>query len=316
MSAQLNESILECENLLSSSVWRPVSLQVQGTEALIPLAWRLTAPAAGPHTVILGGIHGNELCGVHALRDLLQQFSTGTYTLQSGSLTLAIGSAEAIRAGRRYIEANLNRQFRFDVAPRGSQYERRRAEELKCLLKDNVDFLLDLHATSAPSKPYAMIETPSLLATRVFGFERIVSGWAELGDSSLAGDTQSFVEALGGCAITMENGQMSDPSSTASAIETCRRVLAQRNVQGIEPAIVHKSQIFHMTFVQPLEQPDFTYVKKFENLEALDRGMLIGRDSVKEHFAPTDYDPFMILPANPANLQLGENLFHYGRKLL
>lgn len=326
MEPKAPNELLHFEPLVSHEVWRDIALDrvgiappiihTQDSRAQpIPLAWRVTSPTPGPHTVVLGGIHGNELCGVHALRFLLQGFSAGSLQLSEGQLTLAIGNVEAILSGQRYVGANMNRQFRDDAEPQGTDYERQRVIELKTLLRDGVDFLLDLHATSAPSQPYAMIERASLPHCVHFGFERVVSGWAELSDVSLLGDTQSYVEAHGGLAITMENGQLSDPGSTESAIQTCHNVLARRGVRGLSPYYSPETQIFHMTEVHRLLQSDFTYRRAFQNLEPLMRGELIGNDSVSEYRAPTDYDAVMILPGNPKNLRVGENLFHFGRIL-
>jgi succinylglutamate desuccinylase len=316
MALTLQTDLLQCTSLVHTSIWSPVSASVQGVRREIPFAWQLAAPTPGPKTVVLGGIHGNEVCGVHAVRFLLEGFSQGTLTLESGSLVLALGNAEAIAANLRYVGANLNRQFHLDKEPCGTEYELSRAYELRALLQDNVDLLLDLHATSAPSVPYAMIERGSLERTRQFGFPVVVSGWGELGDVSVSGDTQSFVELLGGCAITMENGQLSDPASTDSALETCSRVLSKRGGKGLHPAPTLSSQQFHMTFVQPLKRSGFSYSRQFSNLEPLKPGELIGTDSEESYFAPSDYGSVMILPGNPANLQVGENLFHFGKRVL
>jgi predicted deacylase len=327
MEPQAPDELLHLEPLINHEVWRAIELTSEGIARVtgggahgapghsIPLAWRVTSSVLGPHTVVLGGIHGNELCGVHAVRFLLERFSAGTLQLSEGQLTVAVGNVEAILRGQRYVGANMNRQFRDDAKPQGTAYEQQRVSELKALLRDDVAFLLDLHATSAPSEPYAMIEQASLPHCAQFGFERVVSGWAELSDSSLLGDTQTYVETHGGVAITMENGQLSDPASSASAIQTCHNVLARRGITGLAPSYSAETQVFHMTEVHPLLRPDFAYRRAFKNLEPLTRGELIGEDSVSEYRAPTEYDAVMILPGNPKNLQVGENLFHFGRIL-
>ena len=111
----------------------------------------------------------------------------------------------------------------------------------------------------------------------------------------------------------MENGQLDDPLSTASAIETVERVLSRRGVVGLQVPQAKSSKVFHMTFVQRLERADFAYSRPFANLEMLKRGERIGADGAREFYAPRDYDAVMILPGKPDRIQPGENLYHFGR---
>jgi succinylglutamate desuccinylase len=308
--------LLEFASLINPSLFTPCLASVEGVLQSIPLSWELCSPLPGPRTVLFGGIHGNEWCGVHALRFLLQEFSEERLRLSSGSLVLAVGNAEALQRKVRYVGENMNRQFHKETAPKGTPYERRRVEELKAILRSNISLLLDLHATSAPSVPYAMIERPFLERARDFQFETVVTGWGELGDTSVTGDTQSFAETLGAWGITMENGQLSSPSSTDSAITTSLQVLARVGVEGCPTQAEHASVVYEMTEVYQLKRSSFRYQRPFSNLENLSRGELVGADEEEQYFAPKDYDAVMILPGNPAMLKPGDNLFHFGRRLI
>jgi succinylglutamate desuccinylase len=246
----------------------------------------------------------------------MREFSERRLQLSKGSLVLAIGNAEALQRKVRYVGENMNRQFHLSQAPKGTDYEKRRVEELKAILHSKITLLLDLHATSAPSIPYAMIERPFLERSQDLQFETIVTGWGELGDASVAGDTQTFAESLGAWGITMENGQLSSPSSTDSAIATSLRVLSRMGVEGCPKLEPRRSVIYEMTEVYQQKRNSFRYEKPFSNLEKLERGQLIGADELEQFFAPRDYDAVMILPGTPGpGLKPGENLFHFGRRL-
>jgi len=308
--------LLEFTNLVDDRLFQPCEVEVQGTNCKIPLSWELRSGRGGPRTVVFGGIHGNEPCGVHAIRHLLQEFSAKRLLLESGSLVLAIGNEQALRAGVRYVGENMNRQFHVSQPPMGSDYERTRVDELKAILRSDITVLLDLHATSAPSVPYAMIERPFLAEAEKFQFETIVTGWGELGDVSVTGDTQTYAEQLGAWGITMENGQLSDDSSTYSAREICSKVLSKLGVTGFSPPSQTKnSAVFEMTEVYRLNRNGFRYARAFSNLEALQPGELIGQDEVDKFFAPKHYEAVMILPGNPAMLKPGDNLFHFGKRI-
>ena len=64
-----------------------------GTEGV----WQWRSPSTGPHLMISAVIHGNELCGAHALRDLLRWIDATGWRPPHGALTLVLGHLEALR---------------------------------------------------------------------------------------------------------------------------------------------------------------------------------------------------------------------------
>jgi aspartoacylase len=101
----------------------------------------------------VGGVHGDELTGIF----LIKKFQRSPSLVRRSSFrTLALlGNPEAIAAGRRYIDRDLNRCFhQQDLANIYlSCYEDKRAKELHKILTskddDRVDFILDIHTTTA-----------------------------------------------------------------------------------------------------------------------------------------------------------------------
>lgn len=104
---------------------------------------------------ICGGTHGNEMSGVHVVREMQRQ---EVDRAGSASVTTVISNPRAVEVCRRYTEIDLNRCFTdthlsspvTDATP----YEVRRAQELNALLGpkgsvEAVDLLCDLHNTTA-----------------------------------------------------------------------------------------------------------------------------------------------------------------------
>ncbi|WP_136248288.1 succinylglutamate desuccinylase [Halomonas borealis] len=82
------------------------------------------APSA-PALVFSAGIHGNETAPIELLGDLLAQLETGRLTLAAPTLVI-LGNLEALRAGTRFVETNLNRLFRRDLDAEGREADRAR----------------------------------------------------------------------------------------------------------------------------------------------------------------------------------------------
>lgn len=103
---------------------------------------------------IVGGTHGNEFTGAY----LIQKFDRHPDLIQRPSFdqTIAIlGNPEAFKVARRYTQQDLNRCFlQKDLDnPDLETYEATRAKVLHEILgpkgKSKIDFLLDLHTTTA-----------------------------------------------------------------------------------------------------------------------------------------------------------------------
>ncbi|MCK2184171.1 succinylglutamate desuccinylase [Halomonas getboli] len=92
-----------------------------GLLELTPASPSPTAPAL----VVSAGIHGNETAPIELLGDLLARLEAGRLTLGAPTLVI-LGNLEAIRAGTRFVETNLNRLFRRGLDARGREADRAR----------------------------------------------------------------------------------------------------------------------------------------------------------------------------------------------
>ena len=81
----------------------------------------------GPSILIFGGIHGNEHCGVKAIKMFMKNLNSGRFTLLNGKVTFAFGNIPALEQNVRFIDKDMNRIFvddNFDEFKGSSEYER------------------------------------------------------------------------------------------------------------------------------------------------------------------------------------------------
>lgn len=100
---------------------------------------------------VVGGIHGDEPCGVHAVETLLDEQPPVERPVK-----VIIANERALKQGVRYTETDLNRAF--PGAPDASEYERRLAAALFEELQGCTT--LALHATQSTATPFAI--TPEI----------------------------------------------------------------------------------------------------------------------------------------------------------
>ena len=125
----------------------------------------------GPVFIFTAGLHGNEPTGVFALKDVFDGIEEKKIPFHGHAIALA-GNMQALHANKRYIHHDLNRiwteenlkKFRNGFHPE----KEHNAEEVEMyeLLKfldtyfhnrEDKEFFIDLHTTSAPSIPFIAV---------------------------------------------------------------------------------------------------------------------------------------------------------------
>ena len=104
----------------------------------------------GPHLILAGGTHGNELVGPMTIEELFTYFNRGIGYLKRGKITMFISNPDALRKGERFLDYDLNRVFKSEE---GESKEFMRSLEIKKFLStldvDNEEtYLLDLHSVT------------------------------------------------------------------------------------------------------------------------------------------------------------------------
>ena len=229
----------------------------------------------GPRLIITGAVHGNEICGTRAIRDVAAEFAAGRRRLARGALTFVpICNPVAYARGQREGDRNLNRDFRPTVYPENA--EDRIVNHLAPLLAEH-DVLVDLHSFSSRGEAFVFVgprdnsgelepfthEREEAALAMAAGPDRIVYGWLQTyangvirrasGSVAYGIGTTEYMRHRGGYAITVECGQHADPDAPAVARAAIDNALAllelevtdhrppspSRPVERIELNVVH-----------------------------------------------------------------------------
>lgn len=179
-----------------------------------------------PTLIVLGGLHGNEPAGVRAAERLLAWLGEARPPLR-GRLVALAGNLEALAAGRRYIDQDLNRiwteaglarlrQSPGAAADPDAGAEAREMAELYALLWAEIEaaegpvYIIDAHTTSSQSAPFILFgdTLPNRAFARRFPVP-LVLGLEE----QVEGTLLSHLVDIGCIAIGVEGGQHDDPSA-------------------------------------------------------------------------------------------------------
>lgn len=176
----------------------------------------------GPTLVAIGGLHGNEPSGVEALRRVGAWLDRRRPRLRGRVLGLT-GNIEALAAGVRFLDEDLNRIFlpervaalrsgtgAIGPATRESRQQRGLLAALSTLLDGERVVFLDLHTSSAHGKPFVCIG--DTLRNRGFATRfpvPVILGLEEQIDGALL----EYVNNLGHITVGVEAGQHADTAS-------------------------------------------------------------------------------------------------------
>jgi predicted deacylase len=103
-----------------------------------------------PEVAIVAGIHGDEPCGVRALERLAEEAPDVDRPVK-----LVVANEEALEAGERYLDEDLNRAFPGD--PEAENHEARLAAGLATEIRECTT--LSLHSTQSYDEPFALVDT-------------------------------------------------------------------------------------------------------------------------------------------------------------
>ena len=126
-----------------------------------PYVWSFCSGQPGPHVMICGIMHGNEIAGAAILDRMLENKVRPTL----GKLTFCFGNPLAYARFdpnepflHRQIDIDINRVWGAELGDTGNQMvEVRRARELRPTV-DTVDYLLDIHTMQGRGRPVALMQ--------------------------------------------------------------------------------------------------------------------------------------------------------------
>jgi succinylglutamate desuccinylase len=288
----------------------------------------LRGDAPGPTLVILGGMHGNEPAGIAAAAAALAALTVAEVR---GEVVALVGNRRAVAAGRRHLGCDLNRMWTDEQIARAraaggdpaGEPELAELVELGAAIDAVIArargpvHLLDLHTTSAPGYPFAVVGASA--AHRRFAEAFPLPGILGLEDS-LTGVLTGYYGRRGCITLAIEGGQHTTRAAAdnlaaviAIALEAAGVVRAVpgaaaardhlTGVRGGLPAMIevvarHAVRAEHAFRMEP----------GFANLQRTAAGTLLARDTGGEIHAP--FDGVLVLPLYQPD---GDDGFFYGR---
>jgi len=163
-----------------------------------------------PELAVVGGIHGDEPCGPRAIARLLSEDPAVERPVK-----LIVANEAALRAGRRFVDEDLNRAFPGD--PEADAHEPRLAARLVAELEGCTT--LSLHSTRSYADPFALVseldESALTVCSRLPVDAVVHTG--RFTDGRLLGQPRT---------IEVECGRQGSPGAAANAYRVVRAFLA------------------------------------------------------------------------------------------
>ena len=258
------------------------------------------AGSAGPLLVCVGGLHGNEPCGVLALERVFARLHEDASAL-CGRLIGLTGNRQALEAEQRFLDDDLNRIWKRSVMQRAGDADapsirevaelREIAAELEVLYRTERGrgFLLDVHSTSGGGAAFTSLD--DTLANRALAFEIPVPHVLGL-EEELEGTLVSHLNGLGIPAIGFESGQHLDPASVdraeaaiwitmeaAGVLERGARAEVAFSRELLREQYEAFPRVVEVLHRHPVEPRDgFAMLPDFENFQAIEKGQPLARD--------------------------------------
>ncbi|UUZ75082.1 succinylglutamate desuccinylase/aspartoacylase family protein [Polaromonas sp. P1(28)-13] len=304
--------------------------------------------APGPRLLVLGAVHGNEVCGARAITQLIEELDSGALAIERGTLTLVpVTNPLAYQRKQRMGDRNLNRNMAPSAIPQ--DFEDRIANVL-CPLLDSHDALLDLHSFHTGGLPFVMIgpqnnqgelEPFSRAAEEMqlalhTGPHRIVEGWLDayargratprgsphtegssraqalVTDTNYGVGTTEYMRSRGGYGVTLECGQHDAPEAVQVARHAILQTLALLGLSSLPlvPASTDR-EILRLVDVTDRDHAGDTFSRAWQSFDTVKAGEVIGvRYSGEAVKAPAD--GFVVFP-NPGG-QVGQEWFYFAQQ--
>lgn len=298
----------------------PAAADLSTTNCGTPGVWRFEGAAPGPRVVMTSLIHGNEVCGAHALSRLVAQ----PPRLQRGSLTLVFANLAAYariedgtKSECRFVDEDMNRVWgRLDGNARSTELDR--AREILPFV-DPADVLLDLHSMTDPAPALGLVGLAgkNLAFGRRVGFPGLLvrdAGHASglrLIDRAPYGDPGAPAVAM-----LVECGE----HFSTAALDAARTAVARTLVTylGGEPASLpvasaEPQKVIEVTHAVTIASDAFRFTQAWPNMAVVPAaGTCLAVDGGQEVRTPYD-DAYLVMPAAPRFWKRGLTAVRFGR---
>ncbi len=272
----------------------------------------------GPHLLVMGAVHGDELCGPRAIERVRAEIRDGRLPLECGRVTFVpVANPAAYAVRRRYVEKNLNRIFARHEAP---SCEEERIATALCDVVDSCDYLLDIHSFHTPGVPFVFrdyTDATTVAFAENLGFPYVLSGWPELYGTEAAsglnmGDTVQYAHSQGKTAVLVECGQHEEEAAVALAEACIANALRHLGLVG-GGAQVEAPREVRFSHVWVMPEQGGKLLRGWQNLDSVVAGEPLAQ-LADGTLLVAPRDGAMIMPKQDA--VAGEEWFYFGETVV
>jgi predicted deacylase len=296
----------------------------------------------GPRLLVLGAVHGNEICGPQAIRAIIAECTGRKLKIERGLVTFVpVVNLKAFLKGEREGDRNFNRDLREVTVPK--QYEDYVANQICAMMREH-DVLLDLHSFRSQGSPFVFVgprDNDSLIEpfaraaeeeafASVLGPDLILHGWLStnvnglmagtgrsewshagltLSLSSGVGTTE-YMRFAGGYGVTLECGSHLDSQAPVIAANAMRRALAALKL--IDAPFPERTVKWAIELVDVIfaGDPDDRLAKAWKTGDQVGAGDIIAYRASGEEIRAPDAGYILFPDSAP---EPGKELFYFGR---
>ncbi len=246
---------------------------------------------------VVCNIHGNELCGRHAVQRLLEK-----HEIIKGALVIIDGNQEAALINKRYVEADMNRMFTAkQLKQKQAGNDLLRAQYLANIIpKLGLDMAIDFHSTSSETKYPFTVSFPG--SEDMTGLCPAVGifGWPGMVEGSLV----EWMNNKGIPSVVVEGGQHVDERSIRVCEKTLLSVLSRHGLITLKkPLKLAAQKSFNvLERVMVGDHESFTFSRLYHSFDRLKAGELIATDKTGNYNAPTIKNLYILMPALQKNV--------------
>jgi predicted deacylase len=291
-----------------------------------PGVWAFDSGKAGPTLLITALIHGNEICGAWALKELLAaglRPNKGRLVLAFCNLAAFDTLDVAAHDAARFVDEDMNRVWTSEKLDQPVTQERRRALELRKWVVA-ADWLLDIHSMHEPSPPLmmtGMLKRNVDLAIRLGVPQHVImdvghKDGTRMRDFAQYGDPQS--QAL---ALLIECGYHGAPSSVDTARNVVAHFLLESGIVQADDLPGHwmlaqkgPQTVLQVTAPVVATSESLSFSEPYQGMECIAHaGTQIGKDNDKPIVTP--YDNCVLVMPSLRQLKVGVTVVRFAHEL-
>ena len=240
--------------------------------------------SGGRNILVIGCVHGDELIGERVIKELRK------VAVSQGTLVTVIANTRAMKAGKRFIDQDLNRSF--PGKPQGN-HEEQLAYSLFPLIKE-ADIVLDIHSTTTDTTSAIIltkVNQPIMLLLSAFEPKRVVMMEKKVGKTALTGYCKA--------GISFEYGKDKSEKAYKKTLADIIKILEgdgmiEKTVKKISKS-THKTEYFEVlgTLARPA---GLKLEKTIKNFSLVKKGEIVARNSIHTQKAPHNFYPLLFGP--------------------